>query len=335
MKTDTIEEILEALKNNDSFLIVAHFQPDPDCISSQWSLARFLREKGKKVTVANAGPLKENDFKPYRRDILESVKDILPRLRDEKTVMIVTDCSSADRLGSLEGDTREFFTIVIDHHANGDENFGNLRLIDPKAPSTTILIKQIICAWDSSLLPLCAETLFWGFCTDSGYFRFLQSYSAPYFHDIADLVAAGAVPAATYARMAYGKSLLSRKFIAEMTDKMKGYHEDRFFLATVSRKTEKKYGEEKDTSAFYDLVMAVRSCEIIALIKYNGFRSYIISLRSLRTDIGQLALSYGGGGHKLAAGFRYKGSLRRLKKMLIRDTGRLLTAPSAKSTSRK
>lgn len=335
MKTDTIEDILEVLKNNDSFLIIGHLQPDPDCIASQWSLGRFLREKGKKVTIANAGPLRENDFEPYRREIMESVKEILPLLRKEKAVAVVTDCSSADRLGSLESDIKEFFTIVIDHHANGDENFGNLRLIDPKSPSTTILIKQIICAWDSALLPLCADPLFWGFCTDSGYFRFLHSYSAPYFRDIGDLVAAGAVPAETYARMSYGKSLLSRKFAAEMIRKMKSCHENRFFLATVSRSAEKKYGDEKDTSVFYDLVMAVRDCEIIALIKYNGFRRYTISLRSLRTDIGQLALSYGGGGHKLAAGFRYKGSLYRLKKMLIRDTKRLLTTPPSKSTSQK
>lgn len=335
MRTNTIEEILEILKNNNSFLIVGHLQPDPDCIASQWSLARFLHEKGKKVTLANAGPLKENDFKPYRRKILESVKDILPRLREEKTVMIVTDCSSSDRLGTLECETKDFFSVVIDHHANGDENFGDLRLIDPKAPSTTILIKQVICAWDSALLPLCAETLFWGFCTDSGYFRFLQNYSAPYFRDIGDLIAAGAVPAETYARMSYGKSLLSRKFIAEMINKMKGHHENRFFLATVSKRMEKKYGEEKDTSVFYDLVMAVEGCEIIALIKYNGFRSYIISLRSLRLDVGQLALSYGGGGHKLAAGFRYKGSLRSLKKMLIHDTKRLLAAPHSKPISQR
>lgn len=328
MKTDTIEEVIEALKQHDSFLIVGHLQPDPDCLASQWSLARFLSEKGKKVTIANAGPMKERNFAPYRREILETVTPILPHLQEEKTVMVVTDCSSQDRLGSLEEETKEFFTIVIDHHANGNENFGDLRYIDAVSPSTTLLIKKIICAWDASLLPLYAETLFWGFCTDSGYFRFLQKKSAPYFHDIADLVSAGAVPAETYAKMTYGKSILSRKFIAEMIDKMKGYHDDRFFLATVSRKGEKKYGEEKETAVFYELVMAIESCETIALIKYNGFRNYIVSLRSKKLDVGALSLSYGGGGHKLAAGFRYKGSLHRLKKMLIRDMGHLLNTPN-------
>lgn len=325
MKTDTIEEILEALKKNDSFLIVGHLQPDPDCISSQWGLARFLKEKGKKVTLANAGPMGEKDFEPYRDRFLETVMPILPQLKSEKTVMIVTDCSSSDRLGSLEPETKDFYTIVIDHHANGDENFGHLRFIDPQAPSTTILIKQIICAWDATLLPLTAKILFWGFCTDSGYFRFLQSYSAPYFHDIADLVTAGAVPSETYAFMTYGKSLLSRRFVAEMIQRMKVFHENRFFLATVSRRAEKKYGEEKDTSVFFEQVMAIRECKIIALIKHNGFRTYTVSLRSREPDVGRLALSYGGGGHKLAAGFRFKGNLHRLKKMLIRDTKRILS----------
>lgn len=331
MKTDTIEEILEALKKHDSFLIVGHLQPDPDCISSQWGLARFLKEKGKKVTLANAGPMREKDFEPYRDSFLDTVTPILPQLKTEKTVMIVTDCSSADRLGSLEPETKDLFTIVIDHHANGDENFGDLRFIDPQAPSTTILIKRIICAWDASLLPPVAKILFWGFCTDSGYFRFLQSYSAPYFHDIADLVTAGAVPSETYAFMTYGKSLLSRRFIAEMISRMKGYHGNRFFLATVTRRIERKYGDEKDTSVFFELVTAVRECEMIALIKRNGFRRYTVSLRSREPDIGSLALSYGGGGHKLAAGFRFKGSLRRLKKSLIRDTKRLLIAAESAS----
>ena len=324
MKTDTIEAILKVLTDSENFLIAGHFQPDPDCLCSQWSLAEFLKRKGKKVTLANAGPMTRDDFEPFRQLFYESLESILPQIQSEKPVLIVVDCSSGDRIGSLQKSTENLRTVVIDHHANGDENFGDIRYIDPTSPSTTLLIKRILCAWDQSLLTAVADNLFWGFCTDSGFFRFLQKGCAPWLRDVADLVEAGAVPSRTYAKMMFGKSLLSRRFTAEMVRKMKVLENGRFFLATVTKAIEKRYGDEKDTSSFYDAVMAVKGCEIIALIKYEGRRHYSVSLRSVRIDVGKTALSYGGGGHKLAAGFRFKGSLFALKRQLKQDIACLL-----------
>lgn len=324
MKTDTIEDILKALTGSENFLIAGHFQPDPDCLCSQWALAEFLKRKGKKVTLANAGPVTGAGFEPYRPFFYESPAPLLAQIQSEKPVLIVTDCSSGDRIGTFQEAAKGLFTVVIDHHANGDENFGDLRYIDPASPSTTLLIKRILCAWDKSLLPVVADDLFWGFCADSGFFRFLQSGCAPWLRDVADLTEAGAVPSRTFAKMMYGKSLLSRRFTAEMIRKMKVFENGRFFLAAVTKPIEKRYGNEKDTSSFYDAAMAVKGCEIIALIKYEKRRRYAVSLRSVRIDIGKTALAYGGGGHKLAAGFRFKGSLFSLKRRLRRDIARLL-----------
>lgn len=324
MRTNSIEEIIEILKNNEQFLVVGHMNPDADCVSSQCALADFLRYKGKKVILANAGPFNKSLFNSYQDWFISSIEPYHQDLKDKKTILLVVDCSTADRIGSLQKETEDFFTVVIDHHASGDDSFGNIRYIDSNSPSTTILIKRIISLWDPQSLNLFSEMLFWGFCTDSGFFRYLQGNSGSYLHDVADLVLAGANPSQMYARVMHGKSLLSRDFITTLVRKMKKLHNNRFFMATITRRMDNKYKDEKDTPAFYDLVMAIQGCEVIAVIKYISFRKYSVSLRSNRLDVGTLALKYGGGGHKLASGFPFSGSLRLLKKKLTNDVGQLL-----------
>ncbi len=55
--TETIQQIIEVIRSNSSFLLTTHEGPDGDAIGSSLALASFLRKIGKEVTVHYQDPV--------------------------------------------------------------------------------------------------------------------------------------------------------------------------------------------------------------------------------------------------------------------------------------
>jgi phosphoesterase RecJ-like protein len=64
---------------------------------------------------------------------------------------------------------------------------------------------------------------------------------------------------------------------------------------------------------------------VVGLIKEEGPGQYSVGLRStMAVDVGAIAGSFGGGGHKQASGFDIKGTLESVKKTLLDTFGPIL-----------
>ncbi len=83
----------------------------------------------------------------------------------------------------------------------------------------------------------------------------------------------------------------------------------------------------EDTDNFVNFVRSVKGVEVAVLFRQTGERQYKISLRSKgRVDLSDLAKSFGGGGHKNAAGGVMQGTFADIHERVISDIAKSVSA---------
>jgi len=310
-----LSEVVKLLEEHEKFLIIGHEEPDGDCLGSQLGMAYFLRRKGKKVLLYSPGPFKRNEIHHMADQFDEEID---PTDKIGNPLVIVMDCSTADRTGLLAQQINGLKTLVIDHHTAGHP-FGDYRYIDSQSPATTILVHRIIQAMGEKVSSAEAEVLFLGLCTDTGFFRHLEPGQGEAFAVAGDLVDKGAHPKKTFAAMYSGKSLGSQKLIGRLLDRVESYFDGQVLL--TYEYTEDRYQldiKNRDSDTLYQMLQAVDQVEAIILIREESGNKGSVGLRSRTTvDMGSMARIFGGGGHKRAAGFAFDGTVEEIKKRIL------------------
>jgi phosphoesterase RecJ-like protein len=309
------DEALEFLRSHSRFLILGHKEPDGDCIASQLSFQRFLEALGKHGRLINIGPFDRPEIGHFERKFAPGVS--AADLEGNPAVVIV-DCSTAERTGSAGDGVRGLPTLVVDHHSSGEE-FGSARFVDTSSPATTLLVLALSDAYQVPLSSEFARLVLFGLCTDTGFFRHLGAGSGETFRTIARLVEAGTSTAEIF-QMIYGKrNLKSRKLLALMLQRTESLWDDRLLLTWQTMEDRGKRGDySRGEDELYRLLQTVKGNEVVVFIKEEGEGRYSIGLRSNNAvDVGRIAESFGGGGHRQAAGCDMAGTLDSLKKAII------------------
>jgi phosphoesterase RecJ-like protein len=302
-------ELLEFLSSYDTYYLISHTEPDGDCLASSLALGHYLERRGKRVKHYNEGPFVRAEI----LDLQPFFRDTLPRAEieeDSSPAAVVLDCSTRERVGSLGEALDEVPVAVIDHHAAG-EPYGDVVFVDPTAPSTSVLVQGTIEEAGGGLDVEEAELILFGLSTDTGFFRHLDVGSGRAFRAVARLVDGGASPKDTFNRLNGGKSIASRRLLGRLLSRVEPQAGGRIALTYETARDTAEFGREnRDSDTLYQLLMGTRTCTIIALIREEDESTCTGSLRSSDdTDISIVAKSFGGGGHKRAAGFMLEESL--------------------------
>lgn len=300
----------------ENFIITGHKEPDGDCIGSMFALAGFLnRVKGKNTLLLNAGPFKRPEIKEYESGTFSSIPDSFPK---EDTGCIILDCSNRARTGDAEALIKDFPAFIIDHHASNGES-GENSFVNPSSPSTTLLVYQAIESLGYKPSPEEAELLFFGLSTDSGFFRHLDESSSLAFLIASKLIECGANPKKTFLKMNGGKSPESRKLLSVMLSRVEYYYGGRLAVTWEELEDTQLYGlEGRDSDMLYQLIQSIRGVKAIISIRQETEDNCTVGFRSLDdVDVGKIAESFGGGGHKQASGLSIRGTVRELKPVLI------------------
>lgn len=87
-----------------------------------------------------------------------------------------------------------------------------------------------------------------------------------------------------------------------------------------------EYGRDsRDSDALYQQLQGIKQVEAIILIRFENSSELSVGLRSKHyADVGTVAKSFGGGGHKKASGFTWKGSADEIAETLIQVFSKLL-----------
>jgi bifunctional oligoribonuclease and PAP phosphatase NrnA len=153
--------------------------------------------------------------------------------------------------------------------------------------------------------------LFFGLCTDTGFFRHLDAGSALVFEAASRLVAAGASPKGAFEAMNGGKPFVSRKLMGELLSRAETSYDGRLIMTWMDLKDQERYGlVGRDSDMLYQLLMTVEGMEVAVVVRQESPTDCTIGFRSRQTvDVATIAASFGGGGHRLAAGLYMEGTV--------------------------
>jgi bifunctional oligoribonuclease and PAP phosphatase NrnA len=308
-------ELLDFIDRHGPFYVIGHKEPDGDCIGSQIALASFLKRSGRSAYLLSAGPFTRTEIMQYEgRFSLEAP----PEKASERAAAIVLDCSSLQRIGSVAETLPKVPIAFIDHHAAGNAA-GDVTYIDDAAPSVTLMVLSVMEAMGGSPTKEEAEFLLFGLGTDTGFFRHLDESSEESFRAAARLVAAGASPKRVYNLMHGGKSIASRKLMGEILTRTEVQYGGALLVSFATLQDQQRYGlASRDSDMLYQLLLSVGGCEAAMVIRQESEAECTVGLRARdRIDVGSIAASFGGGGHRLAAGLLMRGGLDEVKAKLI------------------
>ena len=304
------ELFLSFFSQYDTYIIAGHKEPDGDCIGSCLALDSWLKRKGKKTILLSSGPFKRPEIKEYEPLFVSSISDTSNLV---KTGLIVVDCSGIDRIGDAIKGLENLPIAIIDHHATNDTNF-NFTFIDATAPSTTILVQSLIEKSGDTPNLREAEFLLFGLCTDTGFFRHLDSNSAETFAATARLIHAGANPKQVFAQISGGKSWGSRILISRILSRMTRHYEGRLVISWETIEDTQEFGlEGRDSDILYQLIQSISGVEAIVIVRQESPERCTVGFRSKnKIDVSQIAAYFGGGGHKQASGLSIEGTISNL-----------------------
>jgi phosphoesterase RecJ-like protein len=331
MKTKISSDLLNLIKNNNSFVIVGHINPEGDSIGSSLALALGLKKFGKKdICVVSRDPVPENlKFLPSSK----IVKQKLPRKKYD--VAILVDCNHIERTGFISLNSVK--TAVIDHHVlpdNADQNdfYKSLSasFIDPDAAAAGLLVYKVLTALKISIDQKMATNLYTALLVDTGGFRY--SNASPEALKVASqLVEAGAVPlnisTELYENSPFSAIKLQGLSLATLEKK------DGMAWITVTNAMFKKTGTTaEDCDAFVDLPRKIKDIEVAIFFRQDGNRSYKVSFRAKgKANVQKIAMSFGGGGHVAAAGCKVRGSLKEVQDKVFRTVRKEINLHRKKS----
>jgi phosphoesterase RecJ-like protein len=300
-------EAVRSAGPDDEIQLICHVNPDGDALGSMLGFGLGLRRLGfTRIRATFPG-----DFvvpAPYREmpgvDLLVPEPDAFaaPRL------VLVFDVASESRLGGLAGRVTDApDSVVLDHHAS-NTGFGGIRLVDPHAAATSVVAEGLLSRLGVPLDAEIAECLYIALATDTGSFKFDMTTVSV--HELAArLIATGIRPGEISRRIFDSKPFGAMRLTGEVIGRAvlepsaaggRGMVWTYATLADLERHGQPPYVLD----ALIDPVRSVAEADVSMVVKQTSPGEWSVSLRSKgAVDVSGVAVSQGGGGHRLAAGF--------------------------------
>jgi phosphoesterase RecJ-like protein len=290
--------------------LLAHVNPDADALGSALALALGLRGMGAQVRVSFSTPDTISDALGN----LDSEGLIVPpaEVPASPATLVVLDCGSDRRLGRLIDRVEATKAaggrvLVIDHHI-GTPLFGTDHILDESAEATAVLVLALLDELGVPLDPQIATCLYAGILTDTGYFR----RATPDTHRrVARLLEAGVDADAVtrgfdtrpFAWLPMLSAVLGR---AELFPDAVG---GRGLVCVAINRSDMDGLSLEDVEGVVDLLRATAEAEVAAVAKELEPGLWTVSLRAVGdVDVREVATTFGGGGHRRAAGFTTHGT---------------------------
>jgi phosphoesterase RecJ-like protein len=299
-----VEVLARAATAGATVVLSGHVQPDADALGSTLALAEGLRRCGARVLATFPEPF----ALPASLGWLPGAEELVPpaELPGCVDLFVSLDAASTGRLGGLaELLDRADRSLVVDHHAS-NPGFGEVRLVDPQAAATVVLVAGLLDGLGVEFDQRLATCLYAGLAADTGSFRF--GNTAPGTHELAArLLRTGIDHAAISQRLfdtapfgwlgllsaVTGRAVLEPDVGAGMV----------WTWSTAAEAREHGLAPDQ-LEALVDVVRATAEADVACVLKGQDDGSWVVSMRSRgATDLTRVAMALGGGGHRAAAGY--------------------------------
>jgi phosphoesterase RecJ-like protein len=180
--------------------------------------------------------------------------------------------------------------------------------VDPSADSTTMLVAELLDAWDKPIDVAVAHCLYAGLTTDTGSFRWASARA----HRLAARLVELGVDNAAISRTLLDSHpfawlpMLSRVLSSAQLcpDAASGQG----LVYAVVGHEEWVDARPEEVESIVDIVRTTQEAEVAAVFKEIEPGHWSVSMRAKSYDLAAVASAFGGGGHRLAAGYSATGS---------------------------
>lgn len=298
------EKILELLQREDRILIAAHTNPDGDAVGACAALGWMLRLMDKNVLLYNSTGFP--DYLSWLRlpgPVITKVED----LPCPPALIVALDCGDAARLGDdLQPLLATTPVINIDHHLGNPEFGSAANWVDPTMSATGEMVGHVVEAMHLPLHGALGEALYVALVSDTGSFGY--GNTTPECMRLASrLLDSGLNVADVRSKLDNTWSESRMRLWGLLMRDARITENGKLGSVIITKDMLEKMGASKDdTEGFVEQMRRVKGVRVSLLLREvesNGKPATKISLRSSGPDdVRAVAVQFGGGGHKNAAG---------------------------------
>jgi phosphoesterase RecJ-like protein len=312
--------VIDFIEQNQKFILTAHETPDGDAIGSECALTMVLKKMGKKVKIFNsdATPFKfrfvdvDNDVKVLKD------KNQLPKDLSEY-VLFILDTNDTNNIGIIADyvlpHVKQYF--IIDHH-DSDITVQSGNLIQRGASSTAELLYLLFQEMNAEIDLNMAHALYTAIVYDTGSFVYPKT-TATTFKIAHEMVTLGVNPNYVYSRVYECNSISSVILESRVLSSLKLELNNHVAIQTMPKEVIMESGSKyEEADQIINIPLKAEAIRVSIFFKedLNGLQR--CSLRSKgNIDVVEIARSFGGGGHKNAAGFKCRESWEIIRKKVL------------------
>ena len=301
----TLDELCDYVARQKRTLILFHVRPDADAIGSAFALREILRVMGIPAYCACSDEIPER--LTFLADGVQGSVLLDGELRLDYERVISVDSASPSQLGELFVRIRRDVDVMIDHHAKGSVYADNY--VDAEAAATGEIIylmakRMVELGYLEAIPPRALNCIYAAISADTGSFRYANTTPST-MRIAAELIEQGVDFTRINTLLYDCKSAAQLRAEGEGIKRLRLYGERRISGIVFPYSIQSSLGvsyEHLDT--LIDIARSVNGIELAFVIKQpNSENSFRISMRSSgNIDVAEICASFGGGGHRLAAG---------------------------------
>lgn len=288
--------VLKFIREAKTIIIHRHSRPDGDALGSQIGLKEAIKATFPRKEIYMVG-----DMTP-RYEFMGKMDEI----EDEKykdALVFVLDTSEQSMISDERYLTGKHL-IKIDHHI-AKESFGDIEIVDTTYESCCGLVAFLIDRIRLKMTDYGAKSLYTGMVTDSGRFRYDSTTSKTF--EIASKLLKHNFNINEIYNHLYTDTLEMVKLRAQFTMKFKLTDDNVAYIKTTQEEM-KEYNVDifSVSRNMVNTMAGIKGINIWVNFTEDIDGRVIAEIRSSKYNINNIAVKYGGGGHKAASGATLK-----------------------------
>lgn len=316
---ERLKKIRSKFRFSKSFAIIGHINPDGDAICSALAFKSWIELNYKKRDV---NIFFDGDIDELYDPIINNTP--INRFPTKKyDVVIVLDSPNLQRLGKYEKIAKRRWILNVDHHKD-NQLFGTVNIALTKASSTGeilwFLLNQLSSANGTQLNVEIIKYLYTAILTDTACFT--SSTTTSRTHKLISNMLCYNFDSENIRNYFFGNNAKSKTFLLTKALKsLRFYNKDTISIMRLSQQDfEKTDTEFSDSLGIVDQGLNISGVKIAAIFIEKDIDNYYVSIRSKGSiEVGELAKSFGGGGHKNMAAFTFEGNIKDLVNNFVRS----------------
>lgn len=301
------KKALDLIKSAKKIFLTTHEGTDGDDLGSALAMLGYIKQLGKEARLVVKGGVPKNlIFLPDSNEVEHQFENL------DEDLVITFGCNKMDRTGFKQLQTITQPVINFDHHPD-NANFGEVNVVDPAAAAVAELVYYFLVFAEAELSKNMATCILTGIFTDTGGFKHANT-SAETLGIASELLKKGAridkIALQTMGRKrpsaikAWSKGLENARFDPEK----------KMVFSVLTEGDLKDIGAtDEDLDGFVELLNNMPQARFALFLRQDGdiVKGSLRSEPDKKVDVSKIARSFGGGGHKLASGFKINGKLTR------------------------